>query len=147
MSSEEQIRAHLEAAARLWFRSHPAEHRGERANYSTAQNGFLYEAEAAYFNLWPMAPERRQDDARDVLHGHVVYRAFDQNGDLLYVGMSSNLKLRLRAHKRKSDWWAFQAEITTTVYPTRQEALAAESEAIANESPAWNTAGVRGVKA
>jgi hypothetical protein len=132
-----EIDALLEQAARLWFADHPEEHRGARPT-ATHRNLFLYAADQAYWDHLPAAP----DPAPQV--EHVVYRAYDAAGALIYVGMSSNLKSRLRAHRRGSDWWRFHAEIATEVFPTRAAALAAEEEAIRTENPIWNLSGVRG---
>lgn len=40
----------------------------------------------------------RQPDTRP----HFVYRCFDVDGQLLYVGMSQNVGLRMRCHKSHS---------------------------------------------
>lgn len=79
---------------------------------------------------------------------HVVYRLFDKDGGLLYIGMTGNFRARLREHrhgaagathpqivaiKRRLATW------TTTPYPNRFDALSAERAAIRAEGPELNT--------
>lgn len=66
-----------------------------------------------------------------------VYRAYDKDGALLYVGISMNLESRLTKH-RSSAWWPLTDEITIKWYGGREEAKAAEREAIRTEAPRFN---------
>ena len=66
-----------------------------------------------------------------------VYRHYNDDGDLLYVGMSSAFMQRQRSH-RKSDWFAEIAIITVEHYATRGDAIAAEAKAILCENPRYN---------
>lgn len=70
-----------------------------------------------------------------------VYRAFDANDRLLYVGQTVSVETRLRAHERHSPWFIFMARVEQVAYPTREGALEAEAEAIATEFPRWNVHG------
>lgn len=72
--------------------------------------------------------------------GH-VYRAFDAFGALLYVGCSMNVGQRVAGHQAASAWWGEVATITVAHFPNRDEALAAESRAIAEEMPLHNIVG------
>lgn len=69
---------------------------------------------------------------------HWVYRCWDENGWLLYIGATNGLKSRMYHHKSRSPWWGDVRRITTTSYSNRSYALAAESAAIADESPLYN---------
>lgn len=74
---------------------------------------------------------------------HAVYRVFNPQGELLYIGLSVNPPHRFKAHRRHSAWWA-QADLTRTTmvwYDTRPEAARAELEAIAREKPRFNIVG------
>lgn len=70
-----------------------------------------------------------------------VYRAYDAAGRLLYVGCSSDVDTRLKAHATDSSWWPFHARVERVSYLARAEAEAAEAEAIATEYPRWNVIG------
>jgi hypothetical protein len=73
--------------------------------------------------------------------GHAVYRHFTAEGVLLYVGYSSDVERRQRAHRRDAPWWGESARIQVTFFPTRDEALRAELGAIRTEHPLWNVQG------
>lgn len=66
-----------------------------------------------------------------------LYRHFDADGRLLYVGISYDALVRLRQHKDRSAWFSRIASITIEKHATREAALAAEAEAINREKPAW----------
>lgn len=40
-----------------------------------------------------------------LLRRHVVYRAFDADDRLLYVGCTNNIDKRIAAHRWGADWW------------------------------------------
>lgn len=80
-----------------------------------------------------------EDDART--GPTVLYRHFDQAGILLYVGVSASLMVRTVAHVRASAWRDEIATIKVERFPTRGEALAAETQAIRVERPLYNIAG------
>jgi predicted GIY-YIG superfamily endonuclease len=70
-----------------------------------------------------------------------VYRCYDSDDRLIYVGCSVAPKSRLDQH-RKSSWWFEQvARVRYTVYSDKDYALRKESEAIATENPRWNVRG------
>lgn len=69
---------------------------------------------------------------------HYVYRLRDNEGRLIYVGCTYEPEARMK-HHNKTMWWANQvARIGIKVYPSREEGLAAETEARTNEHPRWN---------
>lgn len=69
---------------------------------------------------------------------HLVYRCYDQNGRLLYVGKSGNLPARLDNHRSASPWLELVARMSIRVYSSHEAGLAAEREAIATERPLFN---------
>ena len=69
-----------------------------------------------------------------------LYRHFDADGRLLYVGISLSVVQRLKQHQR-SHWSDEIASVTVTKYATRDLALQAEADAIKNEKPLHNVAG------
>jgi excinuclease UvrABC nuclease subunit len=71
------------------------------------------------------------------MSAHYVYRIFDQDGRLIYVGSTKNLIARLRVHQQS--WFGYQcAKAVANVYQDRVAALEAEREAIKSEQPRWN---------
>lgn len=67
-----------------------------------------------------------------------VYRQFDENGRLLYVGKSVNLLARIAEHFRDAAWRQDVAYITVEWFDTEDEALRAEAMAIYSERPIHN---------
>jgi excinuclease UvrABC nuclease subunit len=70
--------------------------------------------------------------------GAVVYRAFDGDRRLLYVGFTTNTIERLRRHAQKAPWWPLVEDIELTDYTDEVQALDAERGAIKAEGPAHN---------
>jgi len=64
-----------------------------------------------------------------------VYRLFDADGHLLYVGMSCDPLRRWSEHARKA-WWAEVARLELEPHGTWEEAAEAEALAIRREAPA-----------
>jgi hypothetical protein len=69
-----------------------------------------------------------------------VYRYFDADGRLLYVGVSLSGIARQSQHESGSHWYADHASMTTEWFDTRAEALEAERMAIITEQPIYNVA-------
>lgn len=70
-----------------------------------------------------------------------LYRFFDADGTLLYVGITNALHTRLKGHESTKPWWELVRSIRVDHLPTRQAALEAEAVAIRREHPAFNIAG------
>jgi predicted DNA-binding transcriptional regulator AlpA/predicted GIY-YIG superfamily endonuclease len=70
-----------------------------------------------------------------------LYRMYDASGTLLYVGISNRPLDRKGQHKSHQPWWTEIVSMTLEHYPTRQEALTAETRAIVGECPRYNKAG------
>lgn len=69
-----------------------------------------------------------------------LYRFFDKNDQLLYVGISNNWTQRLKQHYKDSDFFEEASFITLTYFDTRAEVEAAEKLAIETEQPIYNKA-------
>lgn len=67
-----------------------------------------------------------------------LYRILDKDGDLLYVGISTNPEMRMYKHKRHQPWWSEVDGVTYEWFPDRSSAQAAERSAIHHEDPAYN---------
>jgi hypothetical protein len=70
-----------------------------------------------------------------------LYRHFDQDGTLLYVGIAIDPIKRLYSHSSVSHWYDQIETVKIKRYPSRYTALAAEVEAIRTEKPLYNVAG------
>lgn len=68
-----------------------------------------------------------------------LYRHYDANGTLLYVGISTSVMMRLAQHRWGSHWFTRVVRVTIEWLPTREAALNAEREAIRKECPECNT--------
>lgn len=67
-----------------------------------------------------------------------LYRCYDGDGRLIYVGATSFLGRRLDQHRR-STWWAPQVvRVRAKLYPSFAAARQAERIAIIREAPRWN---------
>jgi len=69
-----------------------------------------------------------------------LYRAFDKEKKLLYVGISLNWNTRLKQHAKDSLWFVDVSEISIQWFETRDKALSAEKDAIKREKPEYNVA-------
>lgn len=67
-----------------------------------------------------------------------LYRHFDKEGRLLYVGISFRAIVRQAAHSNASPWWNDVATITVDRFPSRRSASAAEKRAVEEEKPLYN---------
>ncbi|WP_328344658.1 DnaB-like helicase N-terminal domain-containing protein [Micromonospora sp. NBC_00421] len=67
-----------------------------------------------------------------------LYRWFDADGTLLYIGITNDPHVRQSAHAKKSSWADFAVRGTIERFPSRQEAEAAEKAAIEAERPLFN---------
>ena len=70
-----------------------------------------------------------------------VYRFYDADDRLLYVGVTDNWPARFHDHAKKAAWYKDTKRIDLQSFETRKEALAEELKAIHNEDPVWNVNG------
>ena len=71
-----------------------------------------------------------------------LYRHFDAEGHLLYVGISLSHLQRLGQHRSNAHWFDRIERVEIERFPSRKEAKAAEDKAIFEENPECNIAGV-----
>jgi hypothetical protein len=72
-----------------------------------------------------------------------LYRLFNAEDRLLYVGISGFAPVRIDAHRRGAPWGSDIARREVEEFPTRRAAAFAESEAINTEFPLHNKQGRR----
>lgn len=66
-----------------------------------------------------------------------LYRLYDADDQLLYVGITNMPNVRLAAHRGRG-WWHQVARTEVEWYETRQPAAQAEVRAIQEEWPLYN---------
>jgi excinuclease UvrABC nuclease subunit len=66
-----------------------------------------------------------------------LYRFYDADERLLYVGIAGSVTNRWESHRR-SFWWCDASTVKLQHFATRKEALAAEKTAIRDDSPLIN---------
>lgn len=66
-----------------------------------------------------------------------LYRYFDHDGQLLYVGITVNFENRRSGHCAAA-WYPSVASVTLMDYPSREDALRAEWESLQSEQPIHN---------
>lgn len=67
-----------------------------------------------------------------------LYRAYDGDDTLLYVGVSGKWSERLHSHEKNSEWMEQTDYVTIQRFPDRDSVLAAERLAITKEGPLFN---------
>lgn len=67
-----------------------------------------------------------------------LYRHFDADNNLLYVGISVDALKRLKQHNKKAKWFNDIAHITIEKFPDRKSVEEAEIKAIKIEKPKHN---------
>lgn len=69
---------------------------------------------------------------------NTLYRMFDSNGRLLYVGITAHPPARFRSHQEQKYWWERVTQITVQNFDSRAELEEAERVAIVTETPFYN---------
>jgi prevent-host-death family protein len=73
------------------------------------------------------------------LPGHFVYRFYDAEHHLLYVGItSSHVEARWAGHRKASEWWSQAAYVSLVGCRTWAGARVLELRAIRQENPQYN---------
>jgi predicted GIY-YIG superfamily endonuclease len=67
-----------------------------------------------------------------------LYRFFDADDRLLYVGITRDIHARMAAHRRTAHWWNEISHAQWQVVVSRAEAMSREAFAIAGEGPLHN---------
>lgn len=116
----------------------PDEMTGSRLDpFDPARHGLLFGAqhlESYWAGSRPYQPHRRVAEFVTAL-----YRYWDADDRLLYVGISGRLSHRERDHIKASSWMDFAVRSAIERYPSRFQAEDAERRAIATESPLFNS--------
>lgn len=81
---------------------------------------------------------RRPSKSIDFSRRTALYRLFDTEGRLLYIGIAFNPDNRWAGHGASKSWWVDVAEKRIEWHETRSAAVAAERAAIASELPLYN---------
>lgn len=71
-------------------------------------------------------------------HGHLVYRCYSHDGELLYVGTSLNMYERLKKHRQRSAFWTLIKHIELDHCDDRKQAYEKEKRLISAYSPRFN---------
>lgn len=69
-----------------------------------------------------------------------VYRVYDSEGTLLYVGITARGVWRARQHAYRSEWWTLMARQEWEHFGSREEALAREAMLLLEHHPPYNVA-------
>lgn len=69
---------------------------------------------------------------------HYLYRHFDEEYNLLYVGVSCSPTKRTKQHSHISEWFPLVNTIKIERFNSKSEAEFAETTAIFNENPRFN---------
>lgn len=88
----------------------------------------------------------------DPTHLHYVYRYFDEDNELLYVGESNDPRRRAQDHANSKEWWPDVTYTSVEAFNNMSLAKTEEVRAIRDELPRYNVVGrpqwfVRGQRA
>lgn len=67
-----------------------------------------------------------------------VYRFYDINSNLLYIGIAYDIEQRFTQHAKDKDWWPDVHKMYVRKYPNRFEAARIEEQAIKKYNPKYN---------
>jgi hypothetical protein len=111
-----------------------------------SQNGAVAGAGTLSNSATSATPQSSADPA--ALNGEThLYRHFNKDGALLYVGISINALCRLKRHEDVSSWFDEIHRVDIERFSSREAALTAECEAIKRETPLHNVRHNRHTKA
>lgn len=109
------------------------------AVFSVPVKGYLYSKtadECGVYRIIGMAPPEAVAEAEEEATG--LYRLFNADKRLLYVGISSNPGMRWEQHSKDKAWWHQVDGHTVHWFRCRPEAETAERAAIQAERPLYN---------
>lgn len=69
---------------------------------------------------------------------HTLYRFFNSESELLYIGITCQPGLRFKQHRRDKSWWHEVARIELEQFASRAELVEAEQRAVPAENPKYN---------
>lgn len=95
-----------------------------------------------WLEIEDLAPSRRATAKPNlaIVRRCAVYRHYDAEGLLLYVGISIDPDTRQKQHRDGANWWRFSSTCDVDWYLTESDAAAAERKAIVHEAPIFNRA-------
>lgn len=71
---------------------------------------------------------------------HILYRCFNADGELLYIGITNDPDQRFAVHAKQTPWWPDVADIKLDHnFDSRYRLVQAERVAILNEIPLHNS--------
>ncbi|MGW6531432.1 GIY-YIG nuclease family protein [Streptomyces venezuelae] len=76
-----------------------------------------------------------------------LYRLFDENDRLLYLGIARDPESRWKLHSDRQTWWHLVARKTVEWYADRDAAKAAEKQLTAREMPLFDKANKKAAEA
>ena len=92
-----------------------------------------------HFDLPNSQIERKNPKAATALkEDYVLYRFFDKDEMLLYVGITMNPVGRFKNHRWSKPWWTAISRISMEHFASVDEVKTAERNAIKSEHPIWN---------
>ena len=80
----------------------------------------------------------RQKRSRSQPQVHTLYRMFDSDDNLIYIGLTNNPPGRFKQHSQDKSWWDSVKYIAVEQFSSRDELIAAERTAIETERPIHN---------
>jgi hypothetical protein len=101
--------------------------------YELTTDAFISRAEKT-LKRREIAEKRRVEVGQEITD---VYHHYGDNGTLLYVGRSYDVRTRIKSHRR-SIWWQQVRLITVDHYPSLEDALTTEAIAIIDKKPLYN---------
>lgn len=69
---------------------------------------------------------------------HILYRFYDADDELLYIGITNNPQNRFNSHRTDKSWFKKVIRSTMQHFPTREALAFAEIHAIQSERPKYN---------
>lgn len=75
-----------------------------------------------------------------------LYRFYDRDKALLYIGITGQPIERWAKHRRNAEWWPAAAYVVVEIHTTEWRALHAERAAIRSEQPKFNKRSKKGGK-
>ena len=75
---------------------------------------------------------------RSVEETHILYRFYDDEERLLYIGVTVDPGKRMSAHCHGKSWWQSVHNITMQNFSSSSDLMCAEREAIKAEDPIYN---------
>lgn len=75
-----------------------------------------------------------------------LYRLYDADGVLIYVGISNNPERRWKSHAQDKPWWPEVVEKKVEWFETRKSAARIETTEIGEEDPRHNRTGEKAKK-